>query len=48
MREQIVFFISIIIILILSLIMILQAACYYRKIIKNTRNLLKISKKLSD
>jgi hypothetical protein len=39
MREQIVFFISLVIILILSLTLIIQAAYYYRKIIKDARSL---------
>ena len=39
MREQIVFFISVFIILILSLTLIIQAAYYYRKIIKDARSL---------
>ena len=49
MREQMIFFISIAIILILSLIMIMQGAYYYRKIIKKDikRDLLKISKRFN-
>ena len=39
MREQIVFFVSIVIIFILSLTLIIQAAYYYRKIIKDAKSL---------
>jgi hypothetical protein len=47
MREQMIFFLSIVIILILSLTLIIQAAYYYRKIIKDSKNLLKISKRFN-
>ena len=46
MRDQIIFFISIVIILILSLTLIVQSAHYYRKIIKDVESL-KISKRFN-
>jgi hypothetical protein len=41
MREPLAFFISIVIILILSLTLIIQHAYFYRKIIKDARKLFK-------
>jgi hypothetical protein len=38
MREQIIFFISVVIIFILALIIMIQGAYNYRKVIKNLRN----------
>ncbi len=46
MREHVIFFISIFIILLLSSIMLIHGVYNYRKSIKNTRDILKALKRI--